>query len=431
MPLEQLRQLLPEMEELDGLYLALVRASVPDPDTEWDSSRAFATVDKRVLSRDGVRRAVDEAELALREYTGTLFGMLRALLEAFERGDSLEAAAVLVRIGELHEGMGSHRKALAFFERALTVSLPLADKTMQTVALRRIARVARTTGEYRTALQYYGRSANLAADAGDLRGEVIGRTALGHVLALQGRFADAEQCHRDALAQIEAAPEPASLRLEEAQLCNNLGLLTVRQHRLDEAEAWLARARALWAEIPSLLDRAVCRHTEALLREAQQRPEESRALLEEALRLELPAAFRAGIAIDLAESYARAGDPRLARKGAEEAEEYAIAARSPYILGRVYHGRGNIARDTGEEDGFTFYEKALQIAREKGLLLLEGEVLADYAALRQRMGEREEAHSYLERAREIFAELGAEQDQARVDAAMRQAETPPPRPSDA
>jgi len=32
----------------------------------------------------------------------------------------------------------------------------------------------------------------------------------------------------------------------------------------------------------------------------------------------------------------------------------------------MYRGLGNIARATGSEDGFTFFEKALEIARGKG-----------------------------------------------------------------
>src|SRR6202008_2285352 len=40
-------------------------------------------------------------------------------------------------------------------------------------------------------------------------------------------------------------------------------------------------------------------------------------------------------------------------------------------------------------------------------LLLEGETLVDYAALRSGNGGADEAHAYLERARDIFRELGA------------------------
>lgn len=425
--LEHLLRLLPDVEELDGLHLSLVRAAVPDPETEWASSRAFTTIDKRIVTAEGVGAAVDEAETAFRAYAEKLFGAVRAVLEAYARGDVQGAAAALVALGEEQEADGRHRKAQLFFERALALALPLPEKGMQILALRRIARVARSAGDYRTALRHYGRSAEVARDAGDVQGEVIARTGLGYVLALQGNFLEAEECCRAALHAIETSPAPGALRLEEAQLCNNLGLLAVRQHRPDEAEGWLARARALWDVIPSPVDRAVCLHTEALLREGQGRAGESRALYEEALALELPAAFRAGIAIDLAESFARDGSHGLAREWGEEAEENAIAARSPYILGRVYHGRGNLARATGEEDGFNFYEKALQIAREKGLLLLEGEVLFDYAALRRRMGEAEEARSYLQRAREIFASLGAEKDLALVDAALRPGAAPPPR----
>jgi hypothetical protein len=43
----------------------------------------------------------------------------------------------------------------------------------------------------------------------------------------------------------------------------------------------------------------------------------------------------------------------------------------------------------------------------KGYPFLEAETLADYAELRKQNGGLEEASAYLERARDIFVELGA------------------------
>ena len=45
---------------------------------------------------------------------------------------------------------------------------------------------------------------------------------------------------------------------------------------------------------------------------------------------------------------------------------------------------------------------------------LEGEVYYDYALFRARLGQREEARAYLERAREIFESVGGASELARV-----------------
>ena len=120
---------------------------------------------------------------------------------------------------------------------------------------------------------------------------------------------------------------------------------------------------------------------------------------------------------------------------ARVAEEHAIASRSPYTLGYMYRNLGNLARARGDEDGFTFFEKALQIAREKGYPSLEAETLVDYAELRRNAGGGEEAEAYLERARELFIQLGAPQNRAKPSAPSprsgrraRRRKSPPRRP---
>jgi hypothetical protein len=85
----------------------------------------------------------------------------------------------------------------------------------------------------------------------------------------------------------------------------------------------------------------------------------------------------------------------------------------------MYQGRGNIARALNNDSGFIFFEKALEIAREKDYRLLEGDILLDYALLRQQTAGVEEAQAYLERAREIFVELGAAHELGRAETALR------------
>ncbi|MBA4158546.1 MAG: tetratricopeptide repeat protein [Gemmatimonadetes bacterium] len=412
--LEDIFPLLPDLSEMEDLRLGILAAALPDPQRTWDRSQLHSTIDKRVISADRLEATVAEMEVSAHGYVETLFSSLRPLFQAFFAGENLEAARCLIELGERQEATGRYRKARQCYGTALSLSLPLVDKRPQILALRRIGRVALALAELKDAILHYRRSAELAHHAGELHDRIIALTGCGNVLAVQGQGPDAERCYREALALLESAPQPKSLSLERAQLYNNLGMIATRQDRITEAEQWLTEALDLWVILSSPVDLAVCYHNLGILRAAQGKRAEARTHFEEALRLDIPPSLRAGISVDLADAWLADGHSMQAKKSAREAEEYAITARSPYHLGHMYRGLGNIARVTEGDDGFTFFEKALEIAREKGYPLLEGETLMEYALLRDQMGEREEAEAYLERAREIFIELGA--DRARIRA---------------
>lgn len=401
------------------LRLALVGIAVPDPGRAWDSSSAYTTIDKRVVSAAQLDAVVNESEQALHAYLASLFGGLRPVLQSFWSGDHTGVARHLIELGEQHEERGLFRKARQCYNVALSLSLPLTDKSPQILALRRIGRMALSLGDLRDAHSYYQRSAELAGDSGDVHGEIIARTGLGNVRLWQGRWPEAEGCYRTALSLAERIEDQSTVLLERAQLYNNLGNVATRQMHLQAAERWFVKARELWKVVPSPFDLAVCFHNLAHLSAAQGRQEEARRVYRQALELPIPPGLWAGIAIDIAESYLRDGLISQAEEWGRLAEERAIASRSPYFLARMYQGRGNIAREIRDDGGFTFFEKALQIAREKGYPLLEGETLVDYALLRAYTDGAEEAQAYLERAQEIFAGLGAMHEHARAADALK------------
>ncbi len=231
------------MEELEWLRLSLAGAAVPDPGKEWDGSRAYATIDKRVVSLVGIESVLEETEQALHDYVSSLFTAFRPVLRSFWDGNDADAAGHLIELGDRQEHYGRFRKARQCFETALALSLPLPNKRPQIVALRRIARVAQALGELRESVLYYQRSAELARDAGDLRDEVIAGTGVGNVLAMQGRWADSEVWYRKALDRITSL-EDDTLALQRAQLYNNLAMIKTRQDRLADAEDVSKRVKA-------------------------------------------------------------------------------------------------------------------------------------------------------------------------------------------
>lgn len=406
------------MEELEALRLSIAGAAVPDPEKEWDGSRAFATIDKRIVSLHGVEKVMDEAEQALHDYVTSLFSAFRPVLRAFWSGNDADAARHLIDLGERQEQFGRLRKARQCFETALSLSLPLSNKQPQIIALRRIARVAQALGELREAVRYYQRAAELAFDAGDLPDEVIARTGVGNVLAMQGRWTESEEWYRKALERA-TSPGDETLYLQRAQLYNNLAMITMRQDRLPDAEHWFEKAFAAWRVIDSPVDLAICHHNRGLLCRKQEQTEDAREMFGRALQLAIPSALRAAIAIDFAESCLKDGLLSQAEEWGRDAEEHAIDARSPYTLGNLYLSLGNLALARGDEDGIIFYEKALEIARDKEYLLLEGETLVNYALLRIELGGREEAQSYLERACEIFTGMGDVGERERAQNILR------------
>ncbi|HEX8243015.1 MAG TPA: tetratricopeptide repeat protein, partial [Longimicrobium sp.] len=199
---------------------------------------------------------------------------------------------------------------------------------------------------------------------------------------------------------------------------NNLANVTHRLQRLDEAEVWFESAFRVWDAVSSPADLGICLHNYATLRETQERYDEAHTAYAAALRMALPAWLRATIATDFASWWLHEGHLTQAEEWVRVAEENAIATGSPYTLGITYLGRGKFALAREDPEGFIFFEKALEIAREKGYSSLEAETLAEYARLRVLTGGTEEAMAYLERACDIFREVGALGELERARAAL-------------
>jgi tetratricopeptide (TPR) repeat protein len=423
-PFELLSQLLPADEEFEGLRLALLGLAVPDPDKEWARSSAYATFDKRLVSYEQAGRAIAEAEAVLRGKLDRRFATTRSLFDAFWSGRNEDVARLLVELGEQEESGQRFGAAARAYAAALNAAMPLPEKGPQVLALRRIGRLALARGEVQEALAYYLRSADLASDAEDLRGEITALTGVGNAHSVQGWWQAAEASYRTALAKIESSDAPGDFERERGQLLNNLALTAIRTGRHEEASRALAGAFSIWSRLDAPNDLAICHNNRALLLDQEGDPEEACAERLRAIALDITSEKRAVIAIDLAQGFAAAGNLTEAGRWGREAEQHAIAARSPYSLGHMYRGLGTIATASGDSDGFTFFEKALEIARAREFPFLEAETLVDYAALRAEMGGEDEARSYLERACEIYRDLGAKHELARAEQALRDRSEP-------
>jgi tetratricopeptide (TPR) repeat protein len=425
LPVGELLRLFPEVQELEEFALRVVSAGVPDPAKAWAKSSEYSTIDKRIVSPAAARQALEKAEESAVAQVEEIFRSCRTVLDHYWSGNAAEAAVALARLAEREEQRRRYEQARRYLDTALAVSLPLAEKRPQILALRLLGRVLWRQGELCDAALHYHRAEQLARDASDPRSEVIALTGLGNVRLFQGRWADAETLYRRALSRVEET-EFAGSELQRAQLHNNLGTVTSRLNRLDEAQDWFVRALALWEEMDEPADLAICQHNFGLLHVREGNNQAARECFKQALALPVSPGIRAAIATDLALTYLPDGQVAQAKELGRVAEEHAIAARSPFVLGSMYRGLGNIARAEGDEGGIIFFEKALEIARQNEDLLLEGETLLDYAELRHVMGESEESTSYLERACEIFEQLGDRDEVERAQSLLHAWAVPTP-----
>jgi tetratricopeptide (TPR) repeat protein len=422
--LEELFRLLPPaVEETEAFWLRLSPRAVPDPAKAWAGSQEYATVDQRVVGWEDVDAVLGEVREGAVARLDAVLGSFREVFQAYRDGDAERAAGGLITLAEEEAAQGSLQRARHVFERALTLSLPLPEKGAQIRALRGIARVARAEGNLPEARLYYARSSELAAATGNLAAQITACIGVGNVYVLQGGWDEAETAYREALSIVERSETDCTL--ERAQIFVNLGTVATRRNRFTLAEGYFQEALVLLADVGSLSDVTACHHAMAVLRKREGRPELAQEHFEEALRQEPPLALRAIVEADLATFCLDRGQSATANDWARRAEEHAIASRSPYALCHMYRVLGSIARHREEPDGMIFFEKSLEIARDKGYPLHEAEALLEYGLLRHHTGNAEEAESFFDRAEAIFERLGAASDAARARAARRDLAPPP------
>jgi hypothetical protein len=82
---------------------------------------------------------------------------------------------------------------------------------------------------------------------------------------------------------------------------------------------------------------------------------------------------------------------------------------------------GKIRGRQGDENGFVFFEQAIELCRSgEPAVKLEADVYREYANFRLTMGDRHEARAYLQRARDLLVQFGNEIALDRIDQELRQ-----------
>jgi hypothetical protein len=87
----------------------------------------------------------------------------------------------------------------------------------------------------------------------------------------------------------------------------------------------------------------------------------------------------------------------------------------------VYVIMGRLRGRQGDENGFVFFEQAIELCRSgEPARRLEADVYREYATFRTTMGDRHEARAYLERARDLLEPFGDDVALDRINQDLRQ-----------
>lgn len=403
MTLDRLLGALPDQADLTALRQALLRASVLDMSRAWGRSSAYATFDKRVLRSDALRELIADSARDEHARIDALYDAAARLLEHVAQGDDAAACLALIGIGEAAEAREDLPSAVTYFEYAARLSAASPENKPRILALRHLARAHLGLGDMDSATSYYRAALEQARAGNDVEWQIVAFTGLGNVLSLQGKWHEAIEHYETALTL--CGPGYPHQR---AQLAINLASMHRERGELEESARQLAAAADLWSEL-SRAEQSAWYNNRGLL--AMARGEFDAA--ETSFRQGLEAAetdFARSMRLDnLAELFIRRGNLAEAEDNARAAEDMALRAQSPRALAEIYTRLGKIFRLRSDLNGVTFFEKALELCRDRTYPFTEANAYLEYGLFRRDLGDLEEARSYLQRAQQLCAEIGAEQ----------------------
>ena len=406
--LDRLLGALPELGDFGTLRDALLSASVVHTSHVWSNASAYATYDKRSLSPEALRQAIAEASRLAHARVDTLYASIQRVLEALATNDLSGAARELLTVGEQLQNEDNALAAMHWFRASDRVAERAGDRVLRARALWLLAIAHLNQGDTDAAETNYRASLTQASSVGDVYAEVSAMIGLGNIAGYQGR-------HNDALAHFEEALRVCGDEYprRRAMLFINMANMLIEQSRLDDASARLADASAFWAELlPS--DYVLWYNTRGMLALERGEIELAEGLFYQALEV-APSQFERAMVLDnLAELFIRQGNLSEAESLARSAEEAALRAGSPRALAEIYTRLGKIFRLRADQNGVTFFEKAVEICRGRSYPHTEANAYLEYGMFRRLHGDLEEARSYFERARQLYAAVGAEAQERRA-----------------
>lgn len=416
---EQALRLLPDVEDLAPLRGFVVSLSSSRSPEAWAAAEPNRTIGKRTLDPTALRARVPQVLNRVTGRVAVLYDAAVDALESEQSGDYSQAVRALVRAGEYEEQGVRFSQAHAWYRQALGIAEQLRDRQPEMEALCHLGRLEASRGYLDEGARAFQRSLALAEAESDNEHAAGACKGLGDVLFAQSQWAGAEAWFTRGLQYAKSNRSLAgSLTLGLGQAAQRRGEVDVAVERMGRALESFEAVGDTGGIIRTLLARG-------LMDAAQGKASQALATYREALS-RLPVAdpdpvLELSVRLRLAELYIDLGRLPDAEDETRRAEDLAIMHHQPRWLARVYVIMGKLRGRQGDENGFVFFEQAIELCRSgEPARRLEADVYREYAGFRTTMGDRHEARAYLERARELVEPFGDDVALERIDQELRQ-----------
>lgn len=280
----------------------------------------------------------------------------------------------LSRLGDLHRQTGNSQLAEEYLELAFDIAELHEQRSVAAGALNILAAIRQGRGDMNGAEDTYLRARSMALENGDKR--LLGNIEqnLGTLANIRGDLVAALERYRAGQTHLEAAGYLRGC----ASVYNNLGMLHVDLHRLDQAEEYFNRALEICKELSDIVTSGI-------------------------------------VHINRTEMFLARGEPDRARVTCDEAFE--IASRLNDSIGKAEALKfyGIIYRETGKIHlAETHLLEALRTAGHQDPLL-EAEIQRELVLVLRAQDRNREALTALNRAHALFSQIRAAHDQADVN----------------
>ena len=413
--------LLPDLEALAPLRSLLVSISRPDERALWSSSGPYLTLGKRGVRPEELRHRIPQVFHRIAGHLEALYTAYVEALEGQQRGDGVGVVQALLTAGRLEEGVSRVAQALEWYAVALRVSEALQDRHPEVETLQALGRACLGLGLHAEGARHYQRCLALAEAEFDPAAAISACEGLGKAAQAQVEWAGAEAWYARGLRLAEAAGDQRRI----GGLLHELATLACRKGELAAAGDYLRRARGFFEPLTEALAMAQVLNTQGQLDVQLGRQQAAAAAYREALawlqRAPREPSLESGIRLNLAKLQLEAGRFLEAEEELRRAEQLAIGENLMRRLVQIYTVLGALRGRQLDETGFVFFEQAVELSRTVApSSLAEAQVYEEYGLFQLRLGDRDTARAYLERARDIYVSAGGPTELEQVRKELQQ-----------
>ena len=400
--LDEVREALPSLDELRPIMDHLIARSQPDPERTWSRSGELGTIGSRLVLGDSVDQELGALAIGEAERLSVIYECVARALSALASDDGNGAARALLDAAAVEEARDRPDRAGAYAEAAYRAARDERDQRDAGLALRRWARASRAQGHLAEASDLYARAHGITRAMSDTRGAAEAAVGAGNVLEEQGRWLEAAEWYQRALDVLETE-DPAP---ERWHALLNLHIVTRSRGAIEESVEWLGQAAANANGLDPEGAAPFLENARGQLAMARGEFANAEAHLKSALAGAPSVRARVGFRLNLAETLLAQRRVLDAAEQARQAEREALRAGLVPKLPEVYRLLGRISSADGNGDAFVFFERALDIIRERALPVLEEALtLQAYAECEARRGEADTARQLHDGAVERFRTL--------------------------